>query len=264
MGLSRAQLLTIAVFTGLFLVLYLGCDTKTTENKAVEKSRAQNLELISVERIIQANKNKISTQAKSDLMVLEEKLEHVEEDSLKVSYLKSMASLWYAEGYPLISGHFAEKIANIENSESAWSIMGTTYAIAAKMNKDEFEKKHAVSKSRMALENALSLNSSNLDNTINLALSYVDVPDETNPMKGVLMLIELNKSHPNNPNVLFQLGRLALQTNQLDKAVERLTQVVEIDKNRTDAYCLLAEVFQKKGEKAKSEEAQKNCLINKN
>ena len=264
MSLKKAQIAAIALFSGLFLVLYLGCDTKTKETKAVEKTRAQNLELVSVERIIQANKENISAQAKSDLMVLEEKLERATDDSTKVGYLKSMASLWYSEGQPLISGYFAEKIANIDNSESAWSITGTTYAIAAKMNENEFEKKHAVSKSRMALENALSLNPNNLDNTINLALSYVDVPDETNPMKGVLMLIELNKENPNNPNVLFQLGRLSLQTNQLDKAVQRLTQVIEIDKNRTDAYCLLAEVYTKKGETAKAEEAQKNCLINKN
>ena len=261
MNLSKGQFLTISIFTALFLVLYLGCDTKTKETQALEKSRAQNLELISVERLIEENRQKISGAAKAELLKLEGELAKAEDEDVKVDYLKSMASLWYSEGYPLISGHFAEKIAEENSTEQAWSIAGTTYAIAAKNNEDEFQRKHAVQKSRIALENALSLNTDNIDNKINLALSYVDVPDQDNPMKGVLMLIDLNKNNPNNPNVLFQLGRLALGTNQLDKAVERLTQVVEIDNKRTDAYCLLAEVYAKKGEKEKAEEAQKFCTI---
>ena len=48
MTLSKAQLGTIAGFFALFLVLHFGCDTKSNEHKAVEKSRAQNFEHISI------------------------------------------------------------------------------------------------------------------------------------------------------------------------------------------------------------------------
>ena len=264
MNLTRGQLLSIAFFTAFFLVIYVGCDTKSKTNKALEKSRAQNLELISIDRVMQEKRESISARAKSELMILEEKYRSSDSDSSKTGLLKSMASLWYSEGHPLVSAHFAEEVANLNSNEDAWSIAGTTYAIAVKNETDENLKQHAVQKSRMAFENALSINSENIDNNINLALSYVDVPEETNPMKGILMLIDLNKQNPNNSSVLFQLGRLALGTNQLDKAVERLSQVVELDKNNTKAYCLLAEAFQKKGETAKAAKALENCSINKN
>jgi len=260
--MARNQLLSIGFFTALFLVLYLGCDTKSKENKALEKSRAQNLELISVDRLIHESRDNISAMSRSEMMTLEQTAKADDSDSTKLNVYRSLASLWYKEGYPLISGHFAEKIAEIQKNESSWSIAGTTYAIAAQRADDANQKQHAIQKSRSALENALSFDSENIDNKINLALSYVDAPDETNPMKGILMLIELNKKFPDNTSVLFQLGRLALGTNQLDKAVERLSRVVELEPNNREAYCLLAETYEKKGNKAAATQALKFCTNN--
>jgi len=262
--MSRNQLLSIAFFTALFLVLYFGCDTKSKENKALEKSRAQNLELVSIDRIVHESRDKLSARAQSELISIEQSVKTDAPDSIKLNQYKSLASLWYSEGYPLISGHFAELIAKIQNNEESWSICGTTYAIAGQRLEDQNQKQHAIQKSRSALENALSFDSENVNNKINLALSYVDAPDETNPMKGILMLIDLNKKFPDNTSVLFQLGRLALGTNQLDKAVERLSRVVELDPNNREAHCLLAETFEKKGEMSLAKQALEYCTNNKN
>ena len=131
-------------------------------------------------------------------------------------------------------------------------LCGTSFAIASKSIENEDQFKYAIQNSRQAYENAISLDSENLDNRINLALSFVDFPIEENPMKGVLMLIDLNKENPDNPAVLFQLGRLALGTNQLEKAVERLEKVIELDFQNKEAHCLLAETYQKLGDQNKA------------
>ena len=39
-----------------------------------------------------------------------------------------------------------------------------------------------------------------------------------------LMMVDLNKNNPDQPAVLFHLGRLAMKTGQTGKAVERLRQ----------------------------------------
>ncbi|MBT8231176.1 MAG: tetratricopeptide repeat protein [Saprospiraceae bacterium] len=260
MGLQKTQIISVVIFIGLFGILYFGCDTKTKEHKAVEKSRAQNIELISPERLIAEARTQLTVNGKSDLFMLDEELKEADSDSSKVKTYKALASLWYAEQYPLISGYYANKVAEIEeSSEEAWSIAGTTYAIAAQRVSDENEKKHAILKSRSAFENVLSLNSENVDSKINLALSYVEMPEEGNPMKGILMLIDLNKKYPDNISVLLNLGRLALGTNQLDKSVERLSRVVSIDPNNTEAHCLLAEVYRKKGDLEKASLEQQMC-----
>lgn len=260
MNLSKYHVTTVLVFLSLFLLTYFGCDTKNKSQKAVEKSRAQNIELISVERLIREAKPGLSANGNSDLLLLEQQLNEIQEDKNKVDTYKAMASLWYSEKHPLISGYYAEKVANIlQTDTSAWSIAGTTYAIAGQRVTDETEKKHAVLKSRSAFENVLSLDPENVESRINLALSYVEVPENGMPMKGILMLLDLNKEFPQNTSVLMQLGRLALGTNQLDKAVERLSQVIEIDPSIAQAHCLLAEVYLKKGNKQKAESEMKLC-----
>ena len=80
---------------------------------------------------------------------------------------------------------------------------------------------------------------SDIDNEVNLALTYVEVPLEDNPMKGILMLRELNENHPENVTVIMQLARLSLQTGQFDKAVERLEKVIELRPSSANAYCCL-------------------------
>ena len=168
-------------------------------------------------------------------------LEAVIEDGQKEEAYKELASFWYKEKHPVISGYYAEKVADLAQSEEAYSIMGTTYALATRSTSDESKQQYAVEKSRFAFNKAQELNPDNLDHQINLALSYVDVMDKENPMKGILMLRDLSQNHPENPSVLFQLGRLSLGTNQLEKAVGRLTKVVELDPQHPQAHCLLAE-----------------------
>jgi cytochrome c-type biogenesis protein CcmH/NrfG len=73
-----------------------------------------------------------------------------------------------------------------------------------------------------AFENAISLNPDNASHRLNLALTYTEMPPEDNPMKGILLLRELQEQYPENTQVLNALGRLAIQTGQYARAVERL------------------------------------------
>jgi len=257
--MQRNQLLSLGLFTALFLVLYLGCDIKSKEHKLGEKSRVQNFERISIERLVREARPELPVDAKTALMNMEQVLQRAETDSIKVRTMKSMASLWYANSQPLISGHYAEQIAELENTSSSWNMAGTTYSLAAKQVTDENEKLHAIDMSRMALEKALSMEPSNVDSKINLALTYVEAPLEDNPMKGILMLVGLNKEHPENTAVLMQLGRLSLKTGQLDKAVARLTKVIELRPALREAHCLLAETYRSKGEAGLADKEQQIC-----
>jgi len=257
--LDRSHYLTIACFTGLFMVLYFGCDTKSKEHKALEKSRVQKFELISIDRVIAEAKPELPASTQMDIQEYEKRLKLVETDSQKVSYLRALASLWFGAEKPLISGSYAEQIADIENDLDAWSITGTTYSIAAQRLQGGNEKDFAIGKSRLAFEKALSLDPENTDNKINLALSYVEAPLEENPMKGILMLVDMNKKDPENIPVLMQLGRLSLKTGQYEKAVERLTKVIELRPTLKEAHCLLAEVLRQKGEPILANKAQQVC-----
>ena len=260
--MQRSQVISIALFIGLFSILYFACSTKTKEQEAVEKSRAENLEILNIDRI---NADAIKGISGPNRLQVTEWIDSlallsVEED--KVRIYEQIASLWYNEGRPLLSAYYAEKIADLKNTEETWQITGTSYLIAAQRLQDDREKQYAVQRSRLALEKAISLNASNIENRINLALTYVEQPLESNPMKGILMLVDLNKENLDNIPVLMQLGRLAMGTNQLDKAVERLSRVTELDPDNRQAHCYLEEIYTKQGKMEEAAREKQFCEIN--
>ena len=60
------------------------------------------------------------------------------------------------------------------------------------------------------------------------------------PMKGIGILRELADSLPDNIPVLLALGRLSIQSGQLDKAKERLQKVLKLEPQNTEALYFMA------------------------
>lgn len=257
--MNRQQALTITAFMLIFVILFFGFDTKSNKQKALEKSRVQNLELISIERVITEALAKLPGGIAAEIRQQESvaSMTSVEEELVTV-YIE-LAQIWYEQGHSLISAHYADLIAGLKNDESSWSTAGTSYIMAAQLEKGERLKLYAAKKGREALENAVSLNPSNLDNKINLAISYVEVPSKEEPMKGILMLLDMNKQYPENTNVLLQLAKLALRTNQVEKAESRLLNAVQIDPELIEAHCLLYEIYRNTGREKEAVERRILC-----
>jgi Flp pilus assembly protein TadD len=62
-------------------------------------------------------------------------------------------------------------------------------------------------------------------------------------MKGVMMLRELQEAYPDNTLVLNTLGRLALQTGQWVRGIERLQQALALEPDNKNTICLLAQAY---------------------
>lgn len=68
------------------------------------------------------------------------------------------------------------------------------------------------------------------------------------PMEGILILKELADAEEPNINAAFLLAQFSVTSGQLDKAVERYTQVLELDPNYIDATWELAMLNMKMGD----------------
>ncbi len=258
MQLNRLQLSIIALCVLLFVGMYFGCETKPNNIKALETSRALSMEVTSVQNLINEARKTLNKNQLSTIETINAQLE--KDTTTQVAAMQMLASEWYKAGHAAVSGHYAELLAEKSNTEDAWSIAGTTYVYGIQSAKDDKVKEFCKSRALKAFEKALSLNPSNIDHQINMALCYVEKPSQDNPMKGILMLRELNTKYPENVGVLNQLARLAIKTNQLDKAIERLTQALKIENKNNTTICLLAEVYQLKGDQQNAELYKKKCL----
>ncbi len=240
--IGKSQLLLLLFSTILFSLIYFGLDRKPKKQALVEKSRAASAEVTDPTILIEEAKSLLKDDQVSYLQVLESDLRTNREDP--IPFLEKLAAKWYELEYPAISGYYAEEIAQIDNTEQAWSIAGTTFTMALKGEKSEKVRAYCSQHALSAFEKTISLSPDNVDHRINQALVYIDEPAKDNPMKGIQMLLSLKDKYPENASVLIQLGRLAIKTGQYEKAIERLNTVLTLDKDNDKANCLLAQAYE--------------------
>ncbi len=240
-------------------ILYFGCETKTDDQKVFSENRATSVQRTSAAVLIRDAKESLKSSQLGEILLLEEQLEGIIADSLKVDQYKQLSKKWYDFGYPSVSGHYAEQIALQDNTEEAWSITGTTFVLCLQQSQEEKVREFCIEKAISAFEKAISINPENVGNKVNLALTYVENPPSDNPMRGILMLRNLNEENPQNTQVLNQLARLAIRTGQFERAIERLNQVLEIEADNKNAVCLLAQAHQNAGNTEQAALYQERC-----
>lgn len=256
---NKSHYLTIGVFSLLFLVLYFGFDTKPKDIKLAEKSRANLIESTNIQNLLQIARGELRADEMGVFDAMFMRLEMAQSDSTKIQEYKNLSSTWYQKSYYGIAGHYAEEIAKIADDEISWSIAGTTYAKGITEGKSDKEKEFCSVRSRQAFEKAISINPENLNHKVNLAVTYAEMPVAENPMKGVMMLLDMNKKNPENTSVMFQLARFGFQTGQYEKAAERLENLLALEPESKRAICLIADVYGALGNKTKAELYGQKC-----
>ncbi|RME98085.1 MAG: hypothetical protein D6772_09540 [Bacteroidetes bacterium] len=257
--MKKAHYLAIAASLLLFLILYFGCETKAPGHAQIEKSRAIRTEAVDVGTLIRQAHTELPPDQQATLLALEEELQQAVADSVRIALQKRLSSFWYRNQKPAIAGHYAQQVAELEGSEEAWSIAGTTFAICVQQSTQAELKTFCNQRAIQAFEYAISLNPDNPAHRLNLALTYTEMPPADNPMKGVLLLRELQETYPDNTQVLNALGRLAIQTGQYARAVERLEQALAVEPDNRNTICLLAQAHQALGNTAEATRFSERC-----
>lgn len=259
MNINKSQSILIIGSIALFCFIYFGLNTLPKEQREVEMSRAASIEATGIQNIVSSAKKRLSKDQLNIIEALQTEYHDAADDAKKVERAKMMASRWYEFGSPIVSGYFAEEIAKIENTKDAWSIAGTTYMIG--MNNSNVNKEVQFAKGRAvkAFENAISLSEvDNVEDKINLALIYVNHPDN-GPMQGIQMLLKLNEKNPENVQVMNQLARLALRTNQTEKAIKRLEKALSLEPENNNSICLIAQAYNQVGKLGLAKEFEDRC-----
>jgi len=255
----KLQTILLAIGLGLFSILYFGLNTKPEKFASVERDRAMSTKNTDISNLIRDVQSTLSPAQAALLIALEREIEESTSDTLKVELLKQLSGKWFEYKQPHIAGFYAEQVAEIENTVEAWSITGTSFAATFKGPFEDKVKTYSLDRAVTAFENAISINPEDVRSKVNLALCYVERPPEQNPMKGILMLLDYDKQYPDNSLVLLNLGRLAIQTGQYEKAIGRLERVINITPENIQSYCLLAVAYDKIGNSEKATSYQAKC-----
>ncbi|MEO0626214.1 MAG: hypothetical protein AAFY91_04440 [Bacteroidota bacterium] len=243
----------------LLLFMYFLCPVQAPEMTQAEASRKLQLSATSLESMIRDARDELGLAQITALVELEDQLDTDPPpvDSVQRSILTQLAGEWFGLGYPGISAVYAQQIAELGNEAEDWGIAGTSYTICVQRTEEEKVRDFCYQRAEQAYLNAMSLDPDELEYQINLALTYTLNPQQ--PMQGILRLRELQENYPDDPRPLVTLGRLALQTNQLERAAERLDNALQLDPDLQVAKCLRAEVYYRMGDTAAAQQIGEGC-----
>jgi tetratricopeptide (TPR) repeat protein len=258
MSQRNLQIIVIALSVALFALLYFGGRTTSSNRSDVEKTRALTAESSTdTEKMIMSAKAGLTEENLAPIVAIEAKLPLQLTDSLRVESFKAISREWNLLNQFSIGGIYAMKVAEIENTETAWSIAGTTFGFALQKEKNAEKRKFNTEQAIKGFKKAIEINPNETQHQINLGLTYVETEQ---PMQGIMMLRELSQKEPENTAVLMALGQLSVRSGQYDKAIERYEQVVKLEPSNVKGHYALAQMYQSLGKNQEAVASYNKCL----
>ncbi len=242
----------------LFLLCYFGLSLESPKIKQSSEARSKDLELTGFENLAKDAYATLDAVQKAELDSYNRELEGLKEDSAKVSVLKRISGFWFRLNRYALAGSLARKVAEMEKTEQSWSIAGTSFMYGLEGEKEEKERMFCQQSAVFCFEQALSLNPKEPAYELYKAMSYVKLPGKE-PMKGILMILELEKKYPEYLPIQLQLAELGMQTGQFAKAEGRLHKVLEADPENAKANCLMADLMKQMNRTEEIEKYIKHC-----
>lgn len=139
---------------------------------------------------------------------------------------------------------YYEEIKHLHSSiDTIWYYLGKSYYNHIGFISSPSEADALIASAARCFSKALSLNEKNTDAKIMLASCYIQTQ---NPMLGVKMLKEIEKTDSNNILLQMQLAEFSIRSNQLDKAIQRYTKALQLDSNKIEIYAYLSEIYLQK------------------
>ena len=236
----------LAVFAGsvVVIVLLLIANTRLPDKKEeVQLSEHAVPKEQIIYTFVEAAKEKLGTENKALIAQLEKRIDTSYDK--KVAF-QDLIKQWDSLQQPVVAAYYSEKAAIALPLEKNWEEAGNRYYSATRFAK-ETEKQQLYNKAMECFEKVVQLNPRNVEAKINLASCYVE--GSKDPMKGIGMLREIEKTDSNNVNLQLSFAFFSEKSGQWDKAITRFQKVLVINPGFIEAYLHLADAYQQKGDK---------------
>jgi tetratricopeptide (TPR) repeat protein len=236
----------IAVISGslILIVLLLFANTKLPKKAdAPAMSEHAGNSTITIVSVVENAKSKLNNDQKAKVEILEGALKSSPD---KKTAFEKMIRQWDTLRQPAVAAYYMEQAAIASPMESNWMEAGNRYYAATRFAQ-EAEKPLLFSKAIECFEKTIQINPKNVDAKINLGACYVEGSSE--PMKGIGLLKEVEKTDSNNVNLQLNFAFFSEKSGQWDKAIARFKKVLQIQPDFIEAYLHLADAYEQKGDK---------------
>jgi len=161
-------------------------------------------------------------------------------------FADSLNTLYREAGQFDSAAWFAEKSASFFNTMDSYRKTGNSYYEAYTFAMDAEKQGNMAEKTREYLSKVVASNPSDLDARNKIAMTYMS---SSTPMEGIQLLRKILEEAPENEGALFNMGMLAIQSGQHDRAIDWLTKLIKVNEDHLQGQLLLGVAYQNKGDK---------------
>ena len=242
----KTQIGLVAIAVVLFVLLFLAPTkqaSKESEKMTMPKTDEQSA---TVESFLTIAVKSLKPEEKTNYDALVAKATASKIDTAFIPVVQ----FWDQLKRPDFASFFVEKIADRKQTSSAYSKAGDRYYYAVRFTKDENEIPALYQSAVRCYQKALDKDAHNIDAKIQLAACYVEGSQD--PMKGITLLREVEKTDSNNVKLQLSFAFFSVKSQQWDKAIRRFENVLKIDPLYIEAYLHLADAYEQQGDKNKT------------
>ncbi len=243
--ISKTQIGLLITAVVLFVLLFLAPKTHTgkLETKVKEK---ETTEVASLETFITMATKSLKLEEK---VIYDDLVNKAKASKVDTAFIP-VVEFWDKQKRPDFAAYFVEQIAERSQTSLAYSKAGDRYYYAVRFTKDNNEIPALYQSAMRCYQKAVDKDAKNVDAKIQLAACFVE--EGKDPMKGIGMLREVEKTDSNNVKLQLTFAFFSVKSQQWDKAIKRFNKVLEIDPLYIEAYLHLADAYEQQGQTNKT------------
>ena len=213
---------------------------------------------ITVDTLLGLAKQQLRSDQLGKIENLEQKLEQQEHSQTpdkeeKLHLYHQLARFW-ADSAGIFEPYawYRAEAARLENSEKNLTFAARLFLENLQQDEVGRRKQWKALQAKDLFERVLKLNPSNDSAKIGLGASYLFGNIAANPMEGIIKIREVVEKDSTNVYGQMMLVKGSVFSGQYDKAIGRLETVLRIKPDDLEATLLLAELYERTGEKSKA------------
>lgn len=237
--MSKHQLLVVLI--GIILVIGIyQLPRVVVENEALETAEV----LTEQQETPVSHAMEMPEEAAEIAASLREQISNGENPKNSIIFADSLGRLFLKYNEIDSASKYAQKIFEIDSSETARTMAGLLMYGIFEVSSGGGNSAQLGALTRKYLEPVFA-STGNPSLKIKIGMTYVGT---SNPMQGILMIREVLEEDPNNTEALFNLGFLAIQSGQMEKAVERFEKVIDLEPDNWNAVLYLGITYMELGQ----------------
>ena len=144
---------------------------------------------------------------------------------------------------------YTAEAARLENSEKSLTFAAHLFLENLRLEGNPELKNWKSLQAKELFERSLKINPHNDSARVGLGACYIFGNISPSPMEGISMILQVIREDSSNIYAQMMLGHGSVISGQYDKAIDRFETVLRLDPLNLEAILLMAEVYERKGDK---------------